>query len=298
MPNRRSHARLCYLDVYGRTMLQSDREDDPLVGRLLDAVLAQLSPDLRQQVVAELDGNLALAEAWSTLFRDAKLTAVKQLAYGASHEINNPLANIASRAQSLLLHEADPDRRRQLATIYAQAMRGHAMIADLMLFARPPAPQLAPFDVVAAIQETVDSLQEAATAQATAIRLNGPAALTLAADKTQISAATAAAIQNSLDAISAGGEILVRVAALPEYCEIVVADDGAGASAEVRAQAFDPFFSGREAGRGLGFGLTKCWTIAQTHHGSVAIRPHGDGGAQVCLRIPWDLSADSAEKED
>ncbi|PQO47752.1 histidine kinase dimerization/phospho-acceptor domain-containing protein, partial [Blastopirellula marina] len=70
--------------------------------------------------------------------RDDKLASLKRLAYGASHEINNPLANIASRAQALLVDENDPDRRHELATIYAQAMRGHEMIADLMLFARPP----------------------------------------------------------------------------------------------------------------------------------------------------------------
>ena len=68
----------------------------------------------------------------------AKLDALKELAYGASHEINNPLANISARAQTLLRDEPDPERRRALEAIQQQALRAHEMISDLMLFARPP----------------------------------------------------------------------------------------------------------------------------------------------------------------
>ncbi|MCC9605970.1 HAMP domain-containing histidine kinase [Blastopirellula sp. JC732] len=279
-------------------MLQSASDDDPLVGRLLDALFAELSPELRDQVASQLQASGRLPQAWATLVRDAKLAALKQLAYGASHEINNPLANIASRAQSLLLEEADPERRRQLATIYAQAMRGHAMIADLMLFAQPAAPQFAPFDVVTAVAEVIDSLAVAAEAQSTSICFHAPATVTLVADRVQIASAVAAAIQNSLDAISTDGEIIVSIVPQNEGCVIMIADSGPGAPAEVRNQAFDPFYSGREAGRGLGFGLTKCWTIAQSHHGTVTFQNVDKQGAQLCLQIPWNLSTIGHEKAD
>src|SRR5262249_10150154 len=78
------------------------------------------------------------AESFLDRLEQAKLDAMKELAYGASHEINNPLANISARAQTLLRDERDPGRRRALGAIYEQAMRAHEMIADLMLFARPP----------------------------------------------------------------------------------------------------------------------------------------------------------------
>ena len=77
----------------------------------------------------------------------AKLDALKELAYGASHEINNPLANIAARAQTLLRDESDPERRRALEAIHQQALRAHEMISDLMLFARPPRLERGPVDV-------------------------------------------------------------------------------------------------------------------------------------------------------
>ena len=76
-----------------------------------------------------------------------KLAALKELAYGAGHEVNNPLANIAARAQTLLEDEVDPERRRKLIAIHRQAMRAHEMIADLMLFARPPQLNVAEFDL-------------------------------------------------------------------------------------------------------------------------------------------------------
>ena len=78
----------------------------------------------------------------------AKLEAMKELAYGAGHEINNPLANIATRAQTLLQEETDPEKRRKLAAINAQAFRAHEMIADLMLFARPPQGELVPLTIL------------------------------------------------------------------------------------------------------------------------------------------------------
>src|SRR4029078_709927 len=88
----------------------------------------------------------------------AKLDAMKELAYGASHEINNPLANIAARAQTLLDDEEDPGRRQKLVAIHRQAMRAHEMISDLMLFARPPKLNPTPFGVRDLVHKVFDSL--------------------------------------------------------------------------------------------------------------------------------------------
>jgi len=92
----------------------------------------------------------------------AKLQALYNFAYGLSHEINNPLANISARAQTLLIDEKDPDRRRKLATIVQQAFKAHEMIADLMLFARPPALRPQPIDLVKLADTVVAEMQEQA----------------------------------------------------------------------------------------------------------------------------------------
>src|SRR5438445_8130194 len=100
----------------------------------------------------------------------AKLHALYNFAYGLSHEINNPLANIATRAQTLLADEKDPDRRRKLATIVQQAFRAHEMIADLMLFAHPPQMQPRETDLIRLIDTVVAELSEQAKEQGTLVK--------------------------------------------------------------------------------------------------------------------------------
>ena len=94
-------------------------------------------------LVSAIDRVLAheqLAARFDDALAEGRLEAMRELAYGAGHEINNPLANIATRAQALLLEEKDSERRRRLATIVDQAFRARDMIGGLMLFARPPKP--------------------------------------------------------------------------------------------------------------------------------------------------------------
>src|SRR5437868_15524952 len=99
---------------------------------------------------------------FSAAVEAAKLQALYNFAYGLSHEINNPLANIATRAQTLLVDEKDAERRRKLATIVQQAFRAHEMIADLMLFARPPAANLKDVDLVSLVNAVVGEVRELA----------------------------------------------------------------------------------------------------------------------------------------
>ena len=99
-----------------------------------------------------------MQEDFSAELQRQKLDALKELAYGASHEINNPLANIAARAQTLLRDEQAPERRRSLEAIHQQAMRAHEMISDLMLFARPPQLELAAIDLVEVVRQVGDHL--------------------------------------------------------------------------------------------------------------------------------------------
>jgi signal transduction histidine kinase len=223
-----------------------------------------------------------------------KLAALVELAYGASHEINNPLANIATRAQLLLRDEPHPERRRMIAAIHAQAMRAHEMIADLMLFARPPQLALGEVDLNRVVEEVARQWQSQADEQATELALSPcEAPVVCRADETQLAVAVGALVRNALEALANGGwvELAVRregtaqaAPALPLVIE--VRDNGPGMSEETRRHAFDPFYSGREAGRGLGFGLSKCWRIVQEHGGEVILDGRLGAGTQVTVRLP------------
>ena len=230
-------------------------------------------------------------EAFDQRLARDKLDAMKELAYGASHEINNPLANIAARAQTLLQDENDPERRRKLAAIHRQAMRAHEMISDLMLFARPPKLEPATCDVGRLVRQVVDELRDFARERQAELACNvdeGTIQLTL--DATQIAVAVHAVVINALEASGEGGHIEVGLRLTEvggqSWAEIAVRDDGPGVSDEVRQHMFDPFFSGREAGRGLGFGLSKCWRIVTDHGGKVIVDRPDAGGAEVVILLP------------
>jgi signal transduction histidine kinase len=246
---------------------------------------------------------------------------MKELAYGAGHEINNPLANIATRAQTLLHEETDPEKRRKLAAINAQAFRAHEMIADLMLFARPP--QLRPerVDLQALFRRIADELAgEAQSAGVTIVVQANERPIDVQADPTQLAVALKAICTNAIEAMSQGGRIDLRVArhregepaepregeapAEPETqsavearreprppnhghtIQITIADNGPGIPPDTRAKIFDPFFSGREAGRGLGFGLSKAWRIVTLHGGTIEVRETPGGGATFVITLP------------
>ncbi len=216
--------------------------------------------------------------------RDEKLASLKRLAYGASHEINNPLANIASRAQTLLRDEPDPERRKKLASINHQAFRAHEMIADMMLFAHPPKPDFAMVDLGELCKIVLDELSSIAAEQGTMLAAETGDSLSITADATQLAVALKALVRNSLESLGEGGEIRVSATETAErVVEISVTDDGPGFAPEQVEHVFDPFFSGREAGRGLGFGLSKAWRIADMHGGSMIAENLPNGGA--CVRI-------------
>jgi signal transduction histidine kinase len=224
-----------------------------------------------------------------------KLEALKELAYGAGHEINNPLANIAARAQTLLEDERDPERRRKLVAIHRQAMRAHEMIADLMLFARPPQMNVTEFDLGPIVRAVFDESHKIGAERGIELTCEaGDAPVVISGDETQLGVAIGAVVKNAIEAVGANGhvEITLRRSTVGDesWAEVIVRDDGPGISAEVRRHLFDPFFSGREAGRGLGFGLSKCWRIVTQHGGSVVVNSVGGAGAEFTISLPLNVA--------
>jgi signal transduction histidine kinase len=227
-----------------------------------------------------------------------KLDAMKELAYGASHEINNPLANIAARAQTLLSDDQDPERRQKLMAIHRQAMRAHEMISDLMLFARPPKLNRTTFEAATFVRKVVAGLNNLAQENAVSLEFqlsNRPDEIF--ADETQLGVALHALVKNAIEAVDEGGHVSVAVNRLElehqPWVGIAVRDDGPGISAEVREHMFDPFFSGREAGRGLGFGLSKSWRVVTDHGGQLVVQSPAGRGVQISLLLP--LAARAAD---
>lgn len=228
---------------------------------------------------------------WAEELERQKLDALKELAYGASHEINNPLANIAARAQTLLKDELHPERRRALEAIHQQAMRAHEMISDLMLFARPPRIVCEEVDLNVLANQVAHRLAQTAAARDIELTLtpaNDP--VRIFADPEQLTVALLAVCTNAVEAVGQNGKVSMIVrsetveGASWGVCEI--SDTGPGISPEIREHLFDPFFSGREAGRGLGFGLSKCWRIVTQHGGKITVSSQPVQGAMFTIYLP------------
>ncbi|WP_196349449.1 sensor histidine kinase [Planctopirus limnophila] len=245
--------------------------------------------------------NASLSEnSWSP---DAsRLEALAEFAAGAGHEINNPLATILGRVQLLLPGESHPDRRKHLETIMSQTLRIRDMIGDLMLFARPPAPQRALVDVKQLV-ETV-CLKQKPEIQIAGCELEFTSELLETTpeghsetgkflafiDRHQLSIVVAELLRNARQAMKENGGVirvyLSRITdGLPQL-QLIVADTGRGFSALDQQHAFDPFYSGRQAGRGIGFGLCKVWQIVRQHHGTIAIDSQPEGPTSITITIP------------
>lgn len=231
--------------------------------------------------------------AFQTRLQTEKLAALKQLAYGASHEINNPLANIATGAQALMQLETDDDRRHRLANIYQQAMAAHEMISDLMLFAHPPAPEMKTEDLRGMVAEIVNRADQ----QNRGIHVTfGPDVNSAQIDRNQIIIAIEALLRNAFEALAQSPDLAspkvsmrldVEAGAATDWLRIFVVDNGPGFTEEQNRHLFDPFYSGREAGRGLGFGLSKAYRIVKLHHGDIVAQRDADVGETTFLiRLP------------
>ena len=239
-------------------------------------------------------GNPSLAAAYLEQIQ----TLAAEMAAGAGHEINNPLATILGHVQLLLRGETDPDRRKSLEAIGGQAVRIRDMIGDLMLFARPPEPTLAVCDVAAVVREVVSRLQQEAGTRRIRIETTCEAVSAITTDAAQLRVVVACLIRNAFEAMSDGGTISVRVTAgrypgsggdadtTATGVTIRVDDTGKGFGPDELRMAFDPFFSGRQAGRGLGFGLPKCQAILSQLGGAIVVENQPDLGARATVWLP------------
>ena len=243
--------------------------------------------------------SLETQRQFSDRLQQEKLESMKQLAYGASHEINNPLANIASRAQAMVQTETDLSRQQKLATIYEQAMRAHEMISDMMLFGNPPQLQIRLTDLRLLIPAVIRDVESSLARQEKfhdkqiefAVTL-GPVLQPAKIDPNQMAVLLHSLVKNSMEAIESRGAIELDVRLRDaQQLQISVTDNGVGVTELAKRHLFDPFYSGREAGRGLGFGLSKAWRIAQLHGASLTLDESHSPGARFVVTLP--LGAES-----
>lgn len=230
---------------------------------------------------------------------DERLEALAEFAAGAGHEINNPVATIKARVDLLLRSETDPQRRHWLSIIGGQAERIRDMIGDAMLFARPPQPNREALDLSRIAASALDELAEHAAQSNCSFDLKADDAVPIWADPVQLHVVISELLANSIDALQTGGPIVIEVRSIVDAenqsaALLKVTDHGPGLSDIDRRHLFDPFYSGRQAGRGLGFGLPKCWRIVSNHRGRIEVE--SAPGGPTTFSIYWPSKPISADE--
>lgn len=283
----------------GSTAGDDDRRDHAATDAT-DATDGVCEPSFRRVLVASAQAALrsrGLAAELERTRRELARELAYDMAYGLSHELNNPLANIAARARLLAEDESSEHKRQLLAAIVDQAMRGCEMIADLMLVARPPVSKLEPVDVVAVARETVAKARPWAEARGLNLAVvTHDHALIVSSDRAALVEALWTLLRNAIEV--ARHQITLTVSLAPSapssllpggtssVVSLSVQDDGPGLSPHAQAHAFHPYFSGREAGRGLGVGLAKADRIASLSGGSSTIANAAGGGCVAIISLP------------
>jgi signal transduction histidine kinase len=258
---------------------------------LADDIAARRGVDLVPRLESEIDRlHLLLLDqsaGEACRLRELKLSALAEFAAGAGHEINNPLAVISGQAQYLLGNEADPARQKALSTVVQQAQRIHQILTDLMHFARPSRPQKQAVDVRDLALGTAAVLEELATQRQVRVEVVLPdEACVTDGDPRQLHTALNCLLRNAVEAAPVTGWARVRIEPSADRLRVVVEDSGPGPLPAHTEHLFDPFFSGRLAGRGRGLGLATAWRLAREQGGDVWYEPLPSGPTRFVLSVP------------
>ncbi len=293
VPFEFSHRQLGGVLLFGSLDVEHSERLADVSARLIEQ-LNRTSESAAVPSVSRVDTD-SLSPDLQRRLRDMKLEAMAEFSAGAGHEINNPVATIVGRSGLLLRSETDPERRRGLETIGGQALRIRDMIGDAMTFARPPEPACEAMIPTSHIRSVIDALKERLSQQGTEVHCELDESIRINADREQFCVVVSCLIRNSLEALRTSGHINVTL--LEDSMDLgmarlIVQDDGPGLSQIETEHLFDPFFSGRQAGRGLGFGLSRCWQILRQHGGWIDVMPDcGKDGFGI--QAVWPLAREA-----
>jgi len=267
---------------------------------------------------------VAFAEAFNRMLRELdtrrrrmlqaeKLASLGVLVAGVAHELNNPLANISSSCQ-LLLEELESANPEQLATwlrqIDGETERARQIVLALLEFGRQRELSLEPVHLVELLDKTRMLLGNNLRSCAAHLDIEVPGDLVVHADPHRLQQVFINLLRNAMDAGGTG----VRIRVLARDCsaaqdtlpaaaqvlgepdchlppdqnctEILVEDNGPGIPADILPQVFDPFFTTREPGKGMGLGMYIIQEIILEHGGCVAVSTPPGSGTRITIRLP------------
>ncbi|MBN1843405.1 MAG: two-component sensor histidine kinase [Deltaproteobacteria bacterium] len=215
-----------------------------------------------------------------------RLASLGEMVAAVSHEIRNPLGIISSTAELLKRKLTRTDPQDQLADVIVQeATRLNSIVSDFLNFARPPTLNLTSCKVEDILEENLTFLAPEIQSKGYEIYKKFATHVPgIQADPGLLYQAFSNILMNAMQAMPEGGSIYIEVSARANVLTIIFADEGKGIPDEVLKKIWEPFFTTKEKGSGLGLPIVK--KIVEGHGGAVGIGNGREKGAQVTVTLP------------
>jgi two-component system NtrC family sensor kinase len=224
------------------------------------------------------------------IMESERLAIIGQLAANVAHELNNPLQGIVTYSSLLLEKDiCDPPTRQNIEKITIQANRCREIIRGLLDFSRQKKPVKTLTSINDLLRRCVSLVENQAHFQNIEIVRNFDETLPMiVVDPSQIERVFLNLIINAADAMNGGGTLTLTTSfGLNEHCiEIEVKDTGHGISIENMEKIFNPFFTTKEIGHGVGLGLAISYGIVKEHNGEITVESECDKGAKFTVSLP------------
>lgn len=246
------------------------------------------------EMIADLKYKRELEEKLNNAERQA---AIGRLTQAVAHEIRNPLNVINLSIDHVATKYAPEDEKRKaqvtriLSSIRDEVVRLKRLVSDLLNYGRPPRLSFETVDIRRLVDETIELIKPQADEQGVEVTLEGDRSpVEIQGDRERLKSCFSNIAINALQAMPGGGSLHTRVAKLDGSVEVTLSDTGVGISEEASSKIFEPYFSTKQAGFGLGLAVTR--TIVEEHKGSIEVRSEPQHGATFIVRLPVKVSVD------
>jgi signal transduction histidine kinase len=248
----------------------------------------------RDEMKTLIDGFNAMVESLKNhqaeLAEMSKKAAWAEMARKVAHEVKNPLTPIQLSAEHLLRVYADgsPDfekaLRESVSYITSEVDNLRRIAREFLESSRETLVRREPFDVLEAVRETTAPYREILSDRIALREEVHGAAFACRGDKVRFKLALRNVLINALEAIPGRGAVTVAVARSAEMIEVRVEDSGVGMAPDVLARIFEPYFSTKETGTGLGLAMAK--KAIEEHGGTIEASSRPGAGTRIVIRVP------------
>jgi signal transduction histidine kinase len=261
---------------------------------------AQIREEARTLAEQLAEVNRKLQSAQAEILRSRTMITVGEMAAGAAHEMNNPLAVISGRSQLLAQQLADAKHKAAAHLIHEQSHRLTDIISELMDFAKPVPPKPAETDLADLIDRALHEAKLQADVVDRTVEVTIGDVPSVVVDKDQVMAALMELFDNAFNATDpVKGHIVVNAGFDPfsRKVAVTISDNGCGMDENTLKRAFDPFFSSRPAGRRRGMGLPKALRWVEASGGSIRLESRPGQGTRSLVLLPATQPAATQAKK-